>query len=82
MLICVAWMKMTSHVSRSQVTSESDSKVNATNDKQFRSGRSLPAPRRLVMTSLYLSITPLLLTLVCILRCQTNTDSCLAVMGL
>merc|ERR1712038_629124 len=65
-LISVAWLKMTSHVSRSQ----------------FRSGRSLPAPRRLVMTSLYLSITPLLLTLVCILRCQTNTDSCLAVMGL
>ena len=51
-LLCVAWMKMTSHVSR----------------VHFRSGHVLPAPRRLVMTSLYLSIVPVLLTLVCILR--------------
>ena len=65
-IICIMWIKMTSHVSRTQ----------------FRSGHVLPAPRRLVLTSLYLSIVPLLLALICILRCQTNTNSCLAVIGL
>ena len=84
-LLCVAWMKMTSHVSR----------------VHFRSGHVLPAPRKLVMTSLYLSIVPLLLTLVCILRsacskskeiilisiskkirCQGNSSTCMAVIGL
>ena len=64
-LVCIVWMKMTSHVSR----------------VHFRSGHVLPAPRRLVLTALYLSIVPLLLTLVCILRCQSNTSSCLAVLG-
>lgn len=65
-LLCVAWMKMTSHVSR----------------VHFRSRHVLPAPRKLVMTSLYLSIVPVLLTLVCILRCQGNSSTCMAVIGL
>ena len=66
-VICIAWMKMTSHVSR----------------HHFRSaGHVLPAPRRLVMTSLYLTIVPLMLTLVCILRCQSQgSNACLAVIG-
>lgn len=51
-LLCVAWMKMTCHVSRAHL----------------RSAHLRPAPRRLVMTSLSLSLVPLLLTLVCILR--------------
>ena len=51
-LLCVAWMKMTCHVSRAHL----------------RSAHARPAPRRLVMTSLSLSLVPLLLTLVCILR--------------
>lgn len=64
-LIIVLWMKMTSHVSKTQ----------------FRSPGSLPVPRRLVTTALYMSVIPLLLTLVCILRCSVNSNSCLAVIG-
>ena len=64
-VICVFWLKMTSYVSKTQ----------------FRSGRVLPAPRRIVITALYLSIIPLLLTAICILRCYKNTNSCLAVVG-
>merc|ERR1712130_87118 len=64
-LIIVGWMKMTSHVSKTQ----------------FRSPGSLPVPRRLVTTALYMSVIPLLLTLVCILRCSVNSNSCLAVIG-
>ena len=39
-------------------------KLNVSN----RSPGSLPVPRRLVTTALYMSVIPLLLTLVCILR--------------
>lgn len=65
-LVIIAWMKMTSHVSKTQ----------------FRSRRSsLPVPRRLVTTALYMAVIPLLLTALCILRCTVNSNSCLAVIG-
>ena len=60
------WLKMTSYVSKTQ----------------FRSSRLMAAPRRLVITAIYLSIIPLLLTALCILRCYKYTNSCLAVIGL
>eukprot|EP00090_Calanus_glacialis_P000377 TRINITY_DN10227_c0_g1_i1.p1 TRINITY_DN10227_c0_g1~~TRINITY_DN10227_c0_g1_i1.p1 ORF type:complete len:231 (-),score=65.03 TRINITY_DN10227_c0_g1_i1:72-680(-) len=64
-VIIIFWLKITAHVSKTQ----------------FRTYNLLPAPRRLVTTALYMSVIPLILTGVCILRCSQHEDSCLAVFG-
>ncbi|XP_023342064.1 transmembrane protein 220 [Eurytemora carolleeae] len=65
-LIIIAWMKTTSYVSKSQ----------------FRNASLLPAPKRLVATAIYMSVIPLFLTGLCLLRCTSRSNSCLAIIGL
>ena len=59
---------MTSHVSKTQFRSKIFHVTHISIYASNRSPGSLPVPRRLVTTALYMSVIPLLLTMVCILR--------------
>lgn len=66
-VIIILWMKMTSHVSKNQFRYAKQAET----DTLARTPGSLPVPRRLVTTALYMAAIPLLLTAVCILRWDT-----------